>query len=428
MRIDRLRIKNFKAFDDREFTFPEQFTVLIGDNGTGKTSVLDTLAIAAGSYLLGIDGVAAIAIEKDEIRRVSYDRQSFEYQFPVQIEAVGKIYETELRWLRSLEYLTGRTTREKSRSIIALAQKHQKLVRAGNRTENLPLLAYHGTGRLWAEHKAKVEYKRAGSRTEGYLDCLSPKSSSKQFLSWYKTYFDSRQKFDYSQDREVIDTFNHAITTMVPEWQKIAFDFVEDDLVGFYQITPNETKYLPYRLLSDGFRNMIGIVADIAYRCIKLNPHLGQAALIETEGIVLIDEIDLHLHPKWQKRIVEDLKRVFPKLQFVVTTHSPFVVQSLKNTELINLNVDTGLDPFRMSLEEVAETEMLVDNVTRSQRFDEMTALATEYYRLIAAGKNSKNSEEVVSLRQKLNELEEVYGNDPAFVALLKAERQTAAL
>ena len=72
-------------------------------------------------------------------------------------------------------------------------------------------------------------------------------------------------------------------------------------------------------MMSDGYRNMIGMIADIAYRCIKLNPHLGVDALKETNGLVLIDELDLHLHPSWQKAIVHELTTSFPKIQFVAT-------------------------------------------------------------------------------------------------------------
>jgi len=73
---------------------------------------------------------------------------------------------------------------------------------------------------------------------------------------------------------------------------------------------------------------MLGMVADIAYRSAVLNPQLGSEAAQKTPGIVLIDEIDLHLHPKWQRRVVEDLRATFPALQFVATTHSPFIAFS----------------------------------------------------------------------------------------------------
>ena len=86
----------------------------------------------------------------------------------------------------------------------------------------------------------------------------------------------------------------------------------------------------PFEVLSDGYIAMLGIIADIALRCVLLNRHLGEAALQTTPGVVVIDEIDLHLHPRWQRQVVDDLRRVFPCIHFVVTTHSPQVLASVR--------------------------------------------------------------------------------------------------
>lgn len=105
------------------------------------------------------------------------------------------------------------------------------------------------------------------------------------------------------------------------------------------------------------------MAADLAYRCLKLNPHLGDNALKETPGLVLIDEIDLHLHPNWQRRIVSDLKSAFPKIQFVATTHSPFIVQSLKSNEVWNLDKLMDISPEELKIDTVATEIMGVSSV-----------------------------------------------------------------
>ena len=81
---------------------------------------------------------------------------------------------------------------------------------------------------------------------------------------------------------------------------------------------------LPFDFLSDGMRNFVAMMADIAHRCVLLNPQLQDRALTETSGVVLIDELDLHLHPAWQKKVLNSLLTIFPKIQFIITTHSPF--------------------------------------------------------------------------------------------------------
>ncbi len=87
---------------------------------------------------------------------------------------------------------------------------------------------------------------------------------------------------------------------------------------------------LPLGLLSDGVRAMITLVADLALRCSRLNGHFKELASLQTTGVVLIDEVDLHLHPAWQQRVIGSLRKAFPKIQFIVSTHSPQVLSTVK--------------------------------------------------------------------------------------------------
>ena len=95
---------------------------------------------------------------------------------------------------------------------------------------------------------------------------------------------------------------------------------------------------IPLSQMSAGYKSTISLVADIAYRMAILNPQLGTAVLRDTDGIVLIDEVDLHLHPAWQHRILSDLREIFPRVQFVVTTHAPAVISSVKSENLVVLD------------------------------------------------------------------------------------------
>jgi predicted ATP-binding protein involved in virulence len=117
-------------------------------------------------------------------------------------------------------------------------------------------------------------------------------------------------------------------------WDTVVYDVAGDELLGVFA----DGRRLPFRLLSDGVRNMLALVADVARRAATLNPHLGADAARKTPGVVLIDEVDLHLHPRWQRRVLDDLRRTFPLVQFVATTHSPFIVQSLGPGELLTLD------------------------------------------------------------------------------------------
>ena len=413
MLIDRLKIRNFKGFEEKEFCFLNNFTVLIGDNGSGKTSILDALAVAAGCYLIPLGGGQKIQrpIYKGEVRIEEKEKSVFDLQLPCEIEAEGKWG----IWKRSIEKLSFANTVRYAKPVTEYAKAELERAMSGNGVI-LPLFAYHGTGRLWAELNDKVNYTKQGSRLEGYENCFSVKSSSKAFRNWYKTLEKNIDRKDSDDLVQRLDTFKQAILTCLEDWEDLYYDFAEDDIVCVHR-DGNKTNSIPYRMMSDGYRNMIGMIADIAYRCIKLNPQLGVYALKETEGLVLIDELDLHLHPSWQKGIVAELTECFPKIQFVATTHSPFIVQSLSRDQLINLENEELLnEPHDVSL----ETNALYMGVKSqlSKIFDKKEKTARDFFS--ALDTYSGTEEEKSHIEELFDSYMQLYSDDPVFVAKLK--------
>ena len=120
-------------------------------------------------------------------------------------------------------------------------------------------------------------------------------------------------------------------------------------------------------------------------------------------GVVLIDELELHLHPKWQRDVTEKLRRTFPNIQFIATTHSPFVIQALRPGELINLDPEEFGEYADKSIEDIAETVMGVDLPQKSKRYREMMHAAETYFRLLRA--SGDNAAELAAAEQRLNEL-----------------------
>lgn len=413
MLIDSIRIKNFKGFEESTFTFNDRFTVIIGNNGSGKTSILDALAVAAGCYLIPLGGGQKYQrpIHKGEVRIFEHEKSVFDPQLPCEIEATGQ-WGT---WKRSVEKLNFTNTVKYAKGVTG--QSKEILDRAvGQNGVNLPLFAYHGTGRLWAELNDKVNYAVQGSRLEGYENCFSVKSSSKTFRNWYKTLEKNIDKKGSEELQERLATFKRAILNCLEDWDDIYYDFAEDDIVCIHKNKDGNSVSMPYRMLSDGYRNMIGMIADIAYRCIKLNPHLGVDALKETEGLVLIDELDLHLHPLWQKNIVRELMESFPKIQFIATTHSPFIVQSLGSHQLINLeNIALQNEPQDVSL----ETNAMYMGVAspRSKIFDDKEKAAQDFFTALEAFTGSDKDKELIE--NKFNEYMRLFSDDPVFVAKL---------
>src|SRR5512133_2268754 len=130
---------------------------------------------------------------------------------------------------------------------------------------------------------------------------------------------------------------NATDTVLSPSrWSRLDWDFMAADVVASH---PEQGK-LRVSYLSDGIRNLIGLVADLAHRAARLNPHLGADACRKCPGIVLIDEVDMHLHPAWQQVVVTLLRNAFPRVQFVLTTHSHLVASTVPSASIRLLGSD----------------------------------------------------------------------------------------
>lgn len=350
MRIDTLHISNFKAFEHRTFNFHPNFNLIVGVNGTGKTSLLDALSVAAGSWFLGLRGYDSRHISHEEARLSAHDFEDeirFEAQYPVKITAQGRVADIDMNWERSLESSAGKTHFRHASDIKALAAQHDQAVRDGEDVL-LPLISYYGTGRLWQEPRAESQVKgtqkligkKTTSRLDGYLNSVTPRISTKELVLWI-----ARQSWaGYQQGREspIFQAVKRAMIACVEGAENLYFDPKRGEVVV---VMDRKRGTQPFFNLSDGQRCMLAMVGDIAQKAAKLNPHLAGNILKLTPGLILIDELDLHLHPRWQRRVIADLRRTFPKIQFICTTHSPQLVGQVKAEEVLLLDSLDGSHP-----------------------------------------------------------------------------------
>ncbi len=239
-------------------------------------------------------------------------------------------------------------------------------------TSVLPLMISFGASRLENNYNGAEKTKARASREEKAYKCALDEKVD------FKSAFDWIYRFDKELDkgREFAGcdiAFLNALSDAIPALKVIEIDRKNNEFTAEIQMAKDPQPYwLTYDMMSDGFKSMINIVAEIAYRCIELNGFLGVDAVKKTPGIVMIDEVDLYLHPHWQKHILLDLQTAFPMMQFIVTTHSPFIVQSVKSQNVITLDGVKGIDdPNKRSIEEIVINEMNMDTV-RSAKYNEM--------------------------------------------------------
>jgi len=379
MKIQQLYMRNFRKFEDQVFEFNPAFTVLIGDNASGKTSILDAMAIMLGTYLLKFKAdTRSTGIRKDECRVKIYEKFeqiTIERQEPVFLTAKGTLHGGEVEWTRNYGDRGG-----SAQDIIRTGERDLREIQQGSNI-SLPILLYYGTGRLWDRHR-DVSIGKPDSRLIGYRNCLDPKSDHSLFEKWFiQLETSSLQK---KKEIGVLTSVRETVKKCIPGAHNFYYDFAH----GALMIELDNKEYCLFNNLSDGYRNMVAMAADIAHRAARLDPHLGKDAATKSECVGLSDEIDLHLHPKWQRQVVYDLKQAFPNIQFIASTHSPVILQSLEPGEIIDLNRVGTAHPARhaqgtaepspdaeysnKSIEDILEDVMGIEMPQRSRRYQEM--------------------------------------------------------
>lgn len=428
MRIDRLRLSNFKGFAERELTFHPEFNLIVGENGTGKTSVLEALSIAVGSWFLGMRGYDSRHIRPADVRLVGMDTPDgvrWEDQYPTTVESSGEVMNTKLIWSRALASSTSRTTYVDARSVKTLAERAQGAVKR-REDVTLPLISYYGTGRLWnvPRETAKVrgvEKVASGaklSRLSAYANSVDPRLSVSELVAWIAR--ESWRSFQKSGANSL--TFSQARSAMIRHIER-AEDIYFDAEYGEVVMRHEGGERQPFNNLSDGQRTMLALVGDMARKAATLNPHLGEEVLAKTPGVVLIDELDLHLHPKWQRHVIEDLRTTFPSLQFFATTHSPFLIQSLRSgAELVMLEEQPVSSVDELTIDEFARGIQGVEHPEVSARYQEMKAVARSYLELLDEAAGSP-ADKLERYKERLADSISPYADNPAFQAFLEMKR-----
>lgn len=352
LNLQSLTLCDYRCFEAIDIDFHPRLTVLVASNGAGKTAILDAIAVAFGPYIGAFDEAVGKHFAPSDIRRFQVRKTAtheMEYAAKgVRLEARGFIPGSLLvrlldddspqTWHRALTSpRKAKTTIKDAKNLIDYGKRMQEAVRTEGSDVLLPLIAYYGTGRLWQQKKLTAGKKNERtSRTVGYTDCLDPASSYKSFVEWFRYWSFNAKDLQFSGQAHTpafvelagyIDSVKGAVNTcLAPSgWEGLEYSFMRDTLVAHH----HQHGELPVELLSDGIRNMIGMVADIAFRATKLNGQLGAQAASQTPGIVLIDEVDMHLHPQWQQVVLQNLVQAFPAMQLIVTTHSPQVLTSV---------------------------------------------------------------------------------------------------
>lgn len=402
MRLNKIHLYNFRCYKDLVINFHPSFNILLGINGTGKTTILEAARIAIGSIYSELDKIEnkiySPNIITDDVRL-----HNGELQYEVRINSFVQVENylnsgssNEVSWGRFVERYEGNTKYDKPKGIKNVSKEIQSIVRKGEEKE-IPLIAYYSTDR-YKKEKKNTGLEADGSRLRGYYNALDSMTNIWFFLNIYKT--ETLWELQHGEKSALLSAVNNSVMACVDDCKNIYHDIKKDELI----IQLSNDEFVPYHMLSDGVRSVLAMVMELAFRCYLLNPHLEYNAPKLTKGIVLIDEIDLHLHPEWQKKIVNDLMRAFPALQFIVTTHAPLVVGSLKKGEIFSIS---NQQVYKFPIQYGKDANSILNEMGTSEIDERIKEKLNSYFLLIEGG-DGKNKT-ALSLR---NELEEILGKE----------------
>lgn len=441
MIITHIDIRNFRGYEQKSFDFDERLSVVVGNNTAGKTALLQAVQVALGAYLASLKALPNEPAYRhnftkdDEFQRYDREKKDFfkndettridvDALFPLTVsrDSANNLGYEAIHWWR--EFRGNKTSH--SWDCAGELMKQVGLMELKRATENdnavYPLVLSFGANRIDNQYKAAAKTKERASRiVKAY------KSSLRETVD-FQSAFDWLYRYDQNMKKErefegTYDAFMEALITAIPALSDVMVDSKNNELTAKVTVRGQEPTYQTFDHMSDGFKSIICIVAEISYRCVQLNGFLGKEAIKGTPGVVMIDELDLYLHPRWQRHLLDDLRAAFPLIQFIVTTHSPFIIQSVRKQNLITLDgVNDDTDPIFRSIEEIIISEMNMET-PRSKAYNMMVERAERYYQLVKNGQG--DTEEAERASKELDEIEQEFSNDPAYVALLKAERKS---
>jgi predicted ATP-binding protein involved in virulence len=422
MELEKITIQNFRNIENETtFDLNPKFTAIIGINGKGKSTLLHAIRIASGSYLLGIPEAPKRHIWPNEIRIKDY-QSHLSLITPTIVQDEGSIDGQRLNspWRRQIPEGKTKTTSnyEDVGEIRSIARrKYDLITKEGNSDIDNPVIAFFGTNRLFGSSRNTLgTFIGRQIFKYGYYNWFDMCYDTYQYTYWLNSH-----RF-LVEDKKESDATYYAFMDAVKKANPYitALDFDGKELRLKVQLGENEPEspFLPLSLHSDGVITHTAMAAELAFRCIMLNAHHKRNAVNKSRGIVMIDEIDLHLHPNWQRHVITDLKNAFPNIQFIVTTHSPFIVQSLDSQELINLDTDSDVSPKDLSIDIVSHEIMGVDS-NYSVENEKKETESSDYLTLLEeADKSSTPSDYLTRLQTMEDNI-----SDPALRAFLRMNR-----
>ncbi len=386
MIITKLKVANLRAIEQAEFNFKPGFNLIVGINGVGKTSILDTLNICLSAVTKNANTLDnRPKLFKDEDIRIGAKYLT--------VECNVLIDERNFSYFIHKPHKIERKKDDDSGDIDSKAIKKTKQSKFigdapatlfGKEAIEHPIAIFFSTNRaVPTDKKISNKILEKGGMSVVYANVFSKRELRLgDFTDWLAAQVLLAKEHPLAQRK--LDACQETVSRFLPNYRDL---HVKGSSKGKQLWIYNKDTPIPVRQLSDGERGVLALILDITRWLAQANPEISDPAA-ESEAVILIDEIELHLHPKWQREIVKKISDSFPKCQFIATTHSPQVFGEVKpdkihiisDGKIFPPDYSFGVDSNRI-LEEIMDTDPRthivkkelseIANMIRNKQFEE---------------------------------------------------------
>ncbi len=416
MRVAAIKLDNVRVIKVAELHFQPGFNVVAGVNGEGKTTILDALAICCSAIARRTNRHRRYGkyFQDDDIRlgagtlqaECGFERRGVQFGISVHRSRDSELAHGMEEWSRENSIKSDNRTMEEFHGEVPTGG-------SGRTPEGDVLTVLFSTGRSMASERPPRQESAAGTVAAAFAGALSHRRLELgEIAAWMRV--QHVLSSERVQGQRTLAALEAAVCRSLPGYRNLR---PAQDGDG-QMLIDHEGQSLSLRQLSDGERGVLALVLDLTRRLAQANPDVVDPAA-DAEAVVLIDELELHLHPAWQRRIVRDLTETFPKCQFIATTHSPQIVgevphdriQIIADGQVFSPQRSFGLDPSQV-LDEVMETtprsaevHLLLARISEAigvDRYERARALLAELVGMVG-----ENDSEVIRVRTLLDFLGE---------------------
>ncbi len=328
MYIKEIKLNNFRGFENLILEkIPQNLLVLIGVNGSGKTSILFAITLLLSYFI-------AWCSDQDNIINDTQQLQDQDVKNDCKLTTL-EITTNFGYWKIEKEYYQKQQIlrEDKAKNYVWTRQRKWQ----ENPNFNIPLLVYYPVNRKVDHILLELPEKDYFKQIDAYNQALTGvEINFNSFFQWFRQKEDIENEIRLNEDNNYrdkqLETVRKAITQLMPNIGNLR---VRRTPAPLRLILTKNNEYLVINQLSDGEKCLLAMIGDLAQRLVIANPSLDNS--LEGKGIVLIDEIELHLHPQWQREIIPKLQTIFPHCQFIITTHSPQVLSNINRENIFIL-------------------------------------------------------------------------------------------